>query len=633
MTDALPAAPTLLSTLSLTRFVGRPEGRISSVHPKRRLTVAGRPGLSYRRGIAKRALATAFWLGLALSAPPAWAAPLRVRGSAVIQAHATPVDGGLEIRGQLQDESSRPFGDAPVRLWLLPARGKPPENIVLPSGCGPTSPHSVRPAPGGARYIVVRANDAGRFCVRLRGQAISGTVRLRFAGNDYFAATETDLDVDSTRRALGLLFSPEPRVLSLERRRHLIGVATSIEPSDISGQAEGAPSIRLSLELQPKDGHRRELASATLRAGDRALFAVDSSALGGVGPARLTVAFAGSPTLEPARLTTVVERTAWVTLSLQHPVARSNPHRGAGIVVRATSRAGAVPGGTVEARFGGESVGSAPVVNGIAHVVAIFDAPREKNAMLTLRYLPSAPWWLPGAPIDVAVPLAPPSPWRRLPWVLAAIGIALWVVRGWHRPARRETPGHVDPTEPPGRPALALVEPGPARSGWRGSVRDAHDGSPIADARVLLRVPSFGPGGVAAETTTDEDGQFSLPHLDGARVEGATLEASARWHSTLVEPLVAPGHVAIALVSRRRALLDLLVGWARRRGPPWAGRNDPTPGHVVEVARDRSVPDVADWAQGVQQAAFGPTPPDETRELELRERAPHGSSERTEPTE
>jgi hypothetical protein len=574
--------------------------------------------------IAKPALALGFLLCVGLSALPGGAAPLRVRGGAVIQVRATPVAGGLQIRGQLQDESNRPFGDAPIRLWLLPWRGQPPKDILLPAACGPTSPHSIQRGPGPAKYINVRANDAGRFCVLLPGKAVSGTVRLRFPGNDYFVATETELDVDSTRQSLGLRFSPEPHVLSLERPRHLIGVETSVEPASGVGHEEGAPTIHLSLKLQPQHGPARELASSSLRAGDRALFALDSSSLGGVGPARLSVVFAGSPTLQPARLTTVIERTASVAVLLARPVARSDPRRGVEIPVEVKSRAGPVQGGTIEARLGNESVGSAPVGQGAAHVVALFDPPRGKKALLTLRYLPDAPWWLPGAPIDVAVPLAPPSPWRRLPWLLAVVAIALWVVRGWQRPARRETRARVDPAEPPGRPALDLVERGPPKSGWRGEVRDAHDGAPIEGATVLIRVPSFGSDGVTARTLADDRGQFSLEHLDGVLVEGATLEASARWHSSLVEPLVPPGHVAIALVSRRRALLDRLVRWARRRGTPWAGRGEPTPGHVVDVAQQRSAPEVAEWARGVEEAAFGPTPPDEDAERQLGEGEPEG---------
>lgn len=577
-------------------------------------------------GIAKQALALGLSLCVGLSAVSASAAPLRVRGGAVIQAQARPVPGGLEINGQLEDESNRPFGDAPIRLWLLPFRGKPPKDILPPAGCGPTSPHNVHRGPGPAKYVVVHVGDAGRFCIVLPGKAVSGAVRLRFPGNEYFAAAETVLDVDSTRRSLALRFSPEPHVLALERRRHLIGVETSVEPAN-TGQQEGAPTIHLSLELDPKHGPRRELSSRKLRAGDRALFAVESTSLGSVGPARLSVIFAGSPTLQPARHSAVVERTARVALSLVHPVARSNPQHGADIEVRVKSRAGVVQGGTVEARLGDQSVGSAPVAHGAAHITAIFEAPRGKQALLTLRYLPDSPWWIPGAPIDAAVPLAPPSPWRRMPWVLAVIAIALWVVRGWQRPPRRETKEQVDPSEPPGRPALDLVEPGPARSGWRGEVRDAHDGNPIPGATVLVRVPSFGQDGIAARASTDDEGRFSLEHLEGALVEGATLEASSRWHSSLVRPLVPPGHVAIALVSRRRALLDRLVGWARRRGQPWAGHGDPTPGHVAGIARDRAAPEVARWARGVEQAAFGPAPPGEEAERELGEAEPRGGGD------
>ena len=153
--------------------------------------------------IAKPALALGFLLCVGLSALPGGAAPLRVRGGAVIQVRATPVAGGLQIRGQLQDESNRPFGDAPIRLWLLPWRGQPPKDILLPAACGPTSPHSIQRGPGPAKYINVRANDAGRFCVLLPGKAVSGTVRLRFPGNDYFVATETELE----RR----FHAPEPR--------------------------------------------------------------------------------------------------------------------------------------------------------------------------------------------------------------------------------------------------------------------------------------------------------------------------------------------------------------------------------------------------------------------------------------
>ena len=52
----------------------------------------------------------------------------------------------------------------------------------------------------------------------------------------------------------------------------------------------GGQEIRVDAEGYVLTGDRIEIA------GDRALFAIDSSALGGVGPARLSVVFAGTPT-------------------------------------------------------------------------------------------------------------------------------------------------------------------------------------------------------------------------------------------------------------------------------------------------------------------------------------------------
>jgi hypothetical protein len=167
-----------------------------------------------------------------------------------------------------------------------------------------------------------------------------------------------------------------------------------------------------------------------------------------------------------------------------------------------------------------------------------------------------------------------------------------------------------------------VIERGPPRGGWRGRVLDAHDGAPVAGARVAITGPAFGGGGRAATTTTDDEGRFELPHVDGANAEGAQIETTARWHARLARPLPIPGYVAIHLVSRRRALLERLVEWARRRGRPWADAGEPTPGHVVRVAKDRRARDVEGWAKAVERAAYGPEPPDEGAEAEVREREP-----------
>ena len=75
----------------------------------------------------------------------------------------------------------------------------------------------------------------------------------------------------------------------------------------------------------------------------------------------------------------------------------------------------------------------------------------------------------------------------------------------------------------------------------------------------------------------------------------------------------------IALVTRKRKLLERLVAWARRMGSPYDARPEPTPGHVRRAAKDGQV---AGWAAAVEQAAFGGGDVDERVELEVSALAP-----------
>jgi hypothetical protein len=169
-----------------------------------------------------------------------------------------------------------------------------------------------------------------------------------------------------------------------------------------------------------------------------------------------------------------------------------------------------------------------------------------------------------------------------------------------------------------------LLEREAAGSGWRGHVIDAHDGAPVEGARVTLVVPVFDGEGVAATFTTVADGAFSIAHVPAAKQEGARLVASARHHTTLAQPVPPDGILAVCLVSRRRALLDRLVGWARRAGRPWARRRggEPTPLDVAEAARHFNQADVSAWASAIEEAAFGAVPPDERKEGEIVAREP-----------
>ena len=80
----------------------------------------------------------------------------------------------------------------------------------------------------------------------------------------------------------------------------------------------------------------------------------------------------------------------------------------------------------------------------------------------------------------------------------------------------------------------------------------------------------------------------------------------------------------MVLVSRRRALLDRLVGWARREGRPYDAHPEPTPGHVQRMAR--SGDEARAWAEAVERAAYSGDAIDAQREAEVDRLAPGDGS-------
>jgi hypothetical protein len=76
----------------------------------------------------------------------------------------------------------------------------------------------------------------------------------------------------------------------------------------------------------------------------------------------------------------------------------------------------------------------------------------------------------------------------------------------------------------------------------------------------------------------------------------------------------------IALVLRKRALLEQLIGWARRRGKPFDAGPEPTPGQVRRAAGTEVA--VARWAEAVERAAYGGAPIDRAAQAEVDRLAP-----------
>lgn len=550
---------------------------------------------------------------LAGAQPAPGQAPLRVRGAASLEAAATPLDGNVEIRGLLRDDAGRGIGNAHIEIELRSDQNGPPLRLSAAQNCPPSpAVHEARGFVDTPDEYVVDTDTSGAFCVRMSDVGSPGVLRLRFEDpNQLLDSAERWLPLHNLRRSLELRFAPEPALIPLERGMQSLSLETRLRPA-----VNGEPPLPISVQLRLVAGGKvMDLARMGLSAGERADFRIATADLGGPGPATLNASFSGSSAVQPAETSAVVLRTALVTLDAPAKLPAADPSDGVAFRVGLKSQTGGTPSGTIEARLGHETVGIGAVRQGGTDLVVVFEPRADgQHAELELRYLPDAPWWVPGPPQRVLVPIRPPSPWRQLPWFVAALLVGVWVIASWRRPIRTERERQEKAAARQARASIRLIERRDRGSGWSGRILDAHDGSEIAEADVVIRRRTFQGDGVVASTQSDEEGQFVLPPLDDTDDEGAVIEVAARWHSRHSAPLPAPGVLVLELVSRRRALLQRLVEWAAKRGSPWTASGEPTPGHVARTAEQESNSDIARWALETEEAAYGPNRPDAAAE-------------------
>lgn len=534
---------------------------------------------------------------------------MRIRANAVFaDLGVTRGSEWVEVTGALTDDAETPLPDAPVEIPIPDsARG---------SALDCRSGMRAEEAPGVA---VVRTGTSGSFCVRLPASAGVEGGEVRYSGDDLHGSATAKVPQESTTRKLRLEFEATSLVISLDAPTAVVNVTTQVVDP-------GGPSDPVRLVLSHRDSvdaKEVELGAAFVPPGGVAKFNVETRLLIRPGTGKLFVRFPGSGAITKAEGSVLVERRATAELSLAARPSEADPSAGVELLVGVRSAIGAVPDGWVESLAEGQPVGIGTVKDGAARVVATFSPPRGHPAVVMLRYVPASAGWTPSAPINVEIPIAPAGLGAFIPWVLAALGIAYWVVvRSWRRPRRAARVVRRDPDVPIGRAALDLLQRGALRSGWRGRAVDAHEGTPVPGARINVVVPAFDGEGVARSCVSGEDGAFSLGALDVPHVAGMRLTVIAPHHTPLTGPLPPEGVLAICLVSRRRTLLDRMVSWAARMGGPWARRAEPTPGEVVALAAREQWEEVAAWAAAVEQAAYGPIPPDEQRENELVAREP-----------
>lgn len=562
-------------------------------------------------------------------ARPAAAVQVRVRGGASIDLIASEGATDVTLRGQIADDVGASLGKTTLRIEAVDADGRA---VHLPQGsaCSLDDLASVRT--DGDSYVVT-TSERGDFCVKMPGSGKGLSFKAHFVGNNFFDETETKASPapESEQRARTVLrFESPPSEIDLERETVNVVVSLKVDRADAERLAALGGMRREGLSIALEDERGGELAKATTGGDGRARFELHAKDLGSPGNGELYARFKGEGTLAPSGVSTPVMRTAVVHLSATDPD-RGDPEGGIPIDVNVSSDHGAVDGGIVEAVLGGDSVGSGNVSKGRAHVVVSFASGHRGEIPVTLRFIPGAPFWRAGRDIQVVVGVAGPSLWRHL--VLGGLVAALtaWIVAKWRRSPETIRPESPSLPPPSGRPEIVVVDRPTGQRGWKGTVTDAHDGFPIGDA--VLRIISAGFDGerTIAEVKTDDVGAFSL-EVDAP--EGARLVVEGELHATFQQALPPPSLLRVALVTRRRALLDRLVKWARSRGGAFDGAKEPTPGHVRRVASRSASPDIEAWARRIEHAAFGPDPVTrdvedevqgaEPRALPIPDRAPPG---------
>ncbi len=525
-------------------------------------------------------------LGLSL-AKPSDAARIRVRGESTFAvARVSPSDDGLQVTGSLRDESDQAISGATIVLEGVNALPCQSQSDVTDS--------------------------AGVFCFLVTdpppAPVTPSKITVSFAGNDYFAPSERQLELVATDLVLNLKLEVDAERWRLDHTSHRVTVR--LQDADA---LQDRFQVRLWLEREARE--RVPLGAAGITPSRAAHFTVRSEDLGEPGPAQLSATIEhGNKTIARTHVPLVL--VGGVQLAWAKELREARPSSGFEVLVAVSSQYGAVDSGWVETHVAGTVVGIVRVEAGVARVASRFLAPRRDSITLSARYISEQPWYVAGNTLSTELTLLPPSPWQHLPWLVLALGVTVWVLKTWRRPPSRKD-RVAEATRDVVRPGIRVLESGPNASGWQGTVRDAHTAEPIADATLTISIPSVdAAGAVGARASTGADGRFDLPHLDSLP-EGARLVVSSPSHSTLEQAVPAPGSLDIGLVTRRRSLLRHLTRWAESMGTPWERGPQTTPARVAGIAASRGDASAQRWALEVEEAAFGPTEPDEQRERGL----------------
>lgn len=536
----------------------------------------------------------------------ALAAPhIRLKGKAQLDVQLSRESGALVVAGAVTDDVARPLPDVAVGITIVSRADPQNASTVLlsatPSACIGFGPP---PALDGPK-IVLKADSGGHFCTRLSLPRADYVFRVDANASELVDGSSVEIPIDLRLRPVNLRFDPEPAaqaVLGLDDQRVSLEAVASIEDEGAATAAEG-----MVLSLTNEAGE--SLGTSRTDDSGRARFSLDPIRLGGPGTGEVRVRFAGDDRTAASARAMRIERWTRVDLAVADTTERpwlDWPGDTVSVQVMAVPRCArrgcrGTPTGAVEARLrGNEVLGVAPLHNGVARLVIpavpeVDELTASRSSPVSFRYIPDTPWFRSQDELVFAQLVPTASPWRRLPLAIVAVAVIAWLAFLRVPVAKAKRKRSDVPSQ------IQLVRPAAPSHGWTGRVTDAHDGLPVEKARIFIERAGFDGVETLAETLSDAAGAFALPPIKSQPRDALVVEGSL--HTRLRRAVPPSGEIAVALVLRKRALLDRLVAWARRRGPPYDMAAEPTPGHVREVAG--SDPGVARWAGAVEMAAYG----------------------------
>jgi hypothetical protein len=505
---------------------------------------------------------------------------LRVRGVPTFRALQTvpTSDGGFRVMGYVRDAFDQPLDGVTVQL-------------VAPEG------HPCEPASN-------QSGTDGAFCFRVRGKA-GDQVHLAVTPTPFVDAARRMILLDPNAAPIELALDVAGEQLSLDQATHEVEATLRGAPEDeaypatlrVERAAASSPDFERRFTVSAKKAATVELASATLGMAGRVRLVAE-------------VAIADQVLARAERAVTLVDT---IGVAPAEPLGPVRPVQGFTVHVLAAGRAGPATSGWVEAWVGDTQVGSAEVKDGKASVHVRFQASRHERVPLSVRYVPVEPWYTAGPEFETTIEVLPLPLWAHAPWVALAAIAGYWIIRAWRRPGRQREATASYPGETPVAEAVVLRRSRNATA-WTGTVVDAHTREPVRGAVLGIIVPGVRSSELRSQCSSDEHGRF---HLDALRSlpEAARLVVRSTLHSELRQAVPPLGDLQISLVERRRSLLLALIRWAKEMG--WAGSLEPTPAHVARVAAKQDRDAARAWAAGIEQAAYGPIPPEEATEQEL----------------